>query len=92
MNDDSRLANKIVKERIWINLVTSKIMKQPLNTDTDAQLHKERVITVRKAAEIRLLEFYKRNVPDEMRTSWKTTKFQEEIKIAQKTAATPHVP
>ena len=43
--------NKIVKERIWINPVTSKIMKQPLESDNDAQLHKERVITVGKAAE-----------------------------------------
>ena len=45
--------NKIVKERIWINPVTCKIETQPLDTDTDAQLHKERVIAVRKeAAEI----------------------------------------
>ena len=39
------------RERIWINPDTSKIMKQPLESDTDAQLHKERAITVRKAAE-----------------------------------------
>ena len=51
LNDDSQFANKIVKERIWINPVTSKIMEQPLESDSDAQLHKERVITVRKAAE-----------------------------------------
>ena len=37
-----------------INPVTSKIEIQPVDTDTDAQLHKERVIIVRKAAEIRL--------------------------------------
>ena len=37
-------------EQSWINLVTRKIVFQPLDTDTDAQLHKERVITVRKAA------------------------------------------
>ena len=40
------------------------------------------------------LEFYTRNVPDEMRTSWKlfdVTKFQEEIKVVQKTAVTPQV-
>ena len=43
--------NKIVKERIWINPVTSKIMKQPLESDTDAELHEERVISVRKQAE-----------------------------------------
>ena len=44
--------NKIVTEQIWINLVTSKIMVQPLDTDSDAQLHKERVITVGKAAKL----------------------------------------
>ena len=47
----------------------------------------ERVITVRKAAEICLSSSARENVPDEMRTSWKlsdVTKFQEEIKIAQK--------
>ena len=43
--------NMIVKERIWIHPVTSKIVKQPLESDNDAQLHKECVITVRKAAE-----------------------------------------
>ena len=42
-----------MKESIWINPVTSKIEIQPLDTDTDAQLHKERVVIVRKAAEIR---------------------------------------
>ena len=41
---------KIVKERIWVNLVTSMIEIQPLEPDTDGQLHKERVIIVRKAA------------------------------------------
>ena len=66
LNDDSQFANKIakeriwtltslnnkiVKERIWINPVTSKIMKQPLESDTDARLHEERVISVRKQAE-----------------------------------------
>ena len=51
LNDDSQFANKVVKERIWINPVTSKIMEQPFESDSDAQLHKERVITVRKAAE-----------------------------------------
>ena len=40
--------NKIVKERIWINPVTSMIETQPLETDTDAQLHDERIITVRE--------------------------------------------
>ena len=37
-------------EQIWINPVTRKTVFQPLDTDTDAQLHKERVITVSKAA------------------------------------------
>ena len=40
--------NKIVKERIWINPVASMIETQPLETDTDAQLHDERIITVRE--------------------------------------------
>ena len=31
--------NQIVKERIWINLVTSKIEFQPWDTDTDAHSH-----------------------------------------------------
>ena len=42
--------SKIVKERIRINPVTSKIMVQPLESDTDAHLHEESVITVREAA------------------------------------------
>ena len=70
-------------------------MKQPLKSDTDAQLHQERVISVRKQAEIGISSSTRENVPDKMRTSWKlfdVTKFQDEIKIAQKTAATPHVP
>ena len=67
LNDDSQFANKIAKERIWtltsrlaskqqneriwINPVSSKILKQPLESDTDAQLHEERVASVRKQAE-----------------------------------------
>ena len=69
-------------------------MKQPLESDTDAQFHEERVISVRKV-EIGISSSTRENDPDEMRTSWKlfdVTKFQEEIKIAQKTAATPRVP
>ena len=42
MNDDSEFANKMMEDTIWINPVTSKIEIQPLDTDTDAQLHKER--------------------------------------------------
>ena len=42
--------NKFVMEQIWINPVTRKIVFQPMDTDTDAQLHKERVITEREAA------------------------------------------
>ena len=40
--------NKIGKERIWINPVTSKIESQPLDTDTDAHVHDERFISVRE--------------------------------------------
>ena len=45
------LANKIVTEQVWINPVTSKSMAQPLDAGTDAQLHEEYVISVRKQAE-----------------------------------------
>ena len=44
----SCFANKIVTEQIWIISVTSKIALQPLDTDTDAHLHEENVISVRK--------------------------------------------
>ena len=47
---DSHFANKIVTEQIQIISVTSKIVFQLLEIDTDAQLHKERVISVRKEA------------------------------------------
>ena len=40
--------NIIMKERIWINRVISKIMKKPLESDTDAQFHDERIIAVRE--------------------------------------------
>ena len=67
-------------------------MKQPLESDTDTQFHDEHVISVGKQAEIGISSSTRENVPDEIRTSWKlfdVTKFQEEIKIALKTAATP---
>ena len=38
---DSHFANKIMTEQIWIISVTSKIVLQPLELDTDAQLHKD---------------------------------------------------
>ena len=44
--------NEILKERNWINPVTSKIEFQPWEPDTDAQLHEESVISVRIQAEI----------------------------------------
>ena len=47
-NNTIKANNKIVKERIWTGLVTSKIETQLLGTDTDAQLHDERIITVRE--------------------------------------------
>ena len=40
-NKTIKANNKIVKERNWINSVTSKIEIQPLKSDTDAKLHKE---------------------------------------------------
>ena len=44
--------SKIVKERIWAldSRFASKIELQPLDTGTDAQLHKERMISVRKGS------------------------------------------
>ena len=47
---DSQFANQIVTEQIWVISVTSKIVLQPLVLDTDAQLHKERVTSVRNEA------------------------------------------
>ena len=38
--------NIVLKERIWISREISKIMKQPL--ESDAQLHKERIIAVQE--------------------------------------------
>ena len=44
--------SKIVKENVnWNQSFASKIVLQPLEPDTDAQLHKEREISVRKEAE-----------------------------------------
>ena len=63
-------------------------MKQPLESDTDAQLHEERVISVRKQAEIGISGSTREHAPDEMRTSSKlfdATKFQEDVKVAQNT-------
>ena len=54
-----------MKERIWTldSPVVSKIEFQPLEPETDAQLHKERMITVRTAAENLPLEFNTRKCP-----------------------------
>ena len=40
--------NKIVKYSILVDPVTSKTEIQPLDSDTDAPLHDERIITVRE--------------------------------------------
>ena len=64
------VANKIVTEQVWINPVTSKFMAQPLDTDTDAQLHEESVMSMRKQAEF-ASRVPHQNIPNEMRTSWK---------------------
>ena len=47
-----KVNSKIVRERIWINPVTSEITFQLLYPDTGAPLHEERVISVRQEAEI----------------------------------------
>ena len=48
-----KASSKIVKERIWKldSRFAGKIVFQPLEIDTDAQFHRERVISVRKEAE-----------------------------------------
>ena len=47
-NNTIKENNKIMRERLWTGSVTSKIETQPLDTDTDAQLHDERLIIVRE--------------------------------------------
>ena len=64
----------MVEERIWTfdSQFASKIVLQPLEPDTDAQLHKERVISVRKEAVfVSRVLFYKNDVPSGMWTPWK---------------------
>ena len=96
LNHTINTNSEIVKERIWINPVTSKILVQLVDTDTDAQLHKERVISVRKVAKFpsRVLQekCHKWNA-DTLETSCRcdVEEFQEEINVAQKTAVTPQV-
>ena len=75
----------------------SKIVLQSLEPDTDAQLHKERVISVRKEAEFAsrvLQERCPRWNADSLETSRQcdVEEFQEMIKVAQKTVGTPQVP
>ena len=47
-NNTIRANNKIVTERTWTGLVTSKFETQPLESNTDDQLHDERVVAVRE--------------------------------------------
>ena len=70
---------------------------QPLDPDTDAQLHKERVISVRKETEFAssvLQERCPRWNADTLETSCQCDdeEFQEVIKVGQKTVAIPQVP
>ena len=60
-----------MRERIWINPVTSKIVVHPLESDTDTPLHEENVIYSEKGREICISSSTRENIPDEMRTSWK---------------------
>ena len=79
--------SKLVKDRVWINPVTSKIVLQPLEPDTDAHLHEESVISVRIQAEIGISEFCKRVVP-----GWNADDDEEFHQgRAGKTAVTPQV-
>ena len=52
---------------VWINRVASKIVFQPLEPDTGAPLHQERVIAVRQESNVHF-EVYLRNVTGGMRT------------------------
>ena len=54
--------NIIMKERIWINRVISKIETQPLESDTDARLHEERIIAVQEEPSLHVNS--ERVVPD----------------------------
>ena len=65
-------------------------MIQPLEPDTDAQLHKERVISVRKEAEFAsrvLQEKCPKCNANTLETScrYDVEEFQEDIKVTQKT-------
>ena len=62
--------SKLVKERIWINPVTSKIVLQSLQPDTDAHLHEESVISARIQSEIGIWSSTRESVPGQMWTSW----------------------
>ena len=54
--------SKLVKERVWINLVNSKIVLQPLEPNTDKHLDEESVISVRNTSRNWHLEFYIREL------------------------------
>ena len=54
--------NITMKERIWINRVISKIETQPLESDTDARLHEERIIAVQEEPSLHVNS--ERVVPD----------------------------
>ena len=105
-SDTIKANSKIVKERIWtLNspfrqqtarscLVTSKIIVQPLDTDTDAHFARRECDFSAKRSRICISSCTRENVPRGVRTPWKlfdVMKFQEEIKVAQKTAVTPQV-
>ena len=81
--------------RFPVSPANSKIVKELLEPDTDAQLHKERAITVRNAAE------FASRVPHEKCPKWTANTLetscrydvedlQEMIEVAQKTAVTRH--
>ena len=91
-----KASSKTVKEPIWKlgSCFASKIVFQPLEIDTDAQLHRERVISVRQEAECAsrvLQERCPRWNADTLETSCQCDdeEFQELIKVAQKTVVTP---
>ena len=58
-----------MKERTWINRVTSEIEVQPLHPDTGGPVHAERVIAVREEPKMHL-GLYQRDATDGMRALW----------------------
>ena len=60
----------ISQERIWINRATSAVLIKPLDHNTDAPWHNDRVLEVREET-ILHLDCYQRDATDGLRSRWK---------------------